>query len=124
MPTGRADFVSWRETAYRDSHQAQRIKPWTGIDSERDAGQLGPRESMIVAVRLAPPASAVRSTSCDRGDHGDTGLGTEKPIETLQVNVPLRITRRGSVARIPKHSDAFWARVSMSHRSTQEESWV
>ena len=73
MTTKSADAVEHRDTEHCDSHQGQRDGPiWVWIESERDSGPYGSRESKIVPVRVARATSAARRKSCDCGDDDDS----------------------------------------------------
>lgn len=80
-----------------DTHQRERNEQWVWIESERDSGPYGSRESTIVQVRLVATASAGSNTGCDGASRDASGDGTEKPVATIQVDSPPRTTRRGSV---------------------------
>lgn len=63
-----------------DSHQRPRNDHWVWIESERDSGPYGSRESAMLQVRLVRSARVAPITSCDCGDTEDTGGVTEAPL--------------------------------------------
>lgn len=87
-----------RNASHCNSHQRQRNDHWVWIESERDSGPYGSRESTIVSVRLVATASVAPHTTCDHAGCDDSGAGTDVPVASVQVDVSPRVAGHGSIS--------------------------
>lgn len=120
MPTAAADLARCQVTAGRDSHQAQRTEPRIWIESERDSGHFGSRESTLVPVRPMPHSDAARSAARDCGDRATSEVRPEGSVATVRLDGRLGITRRGSVLCAASRGQAFRAQTSEPHLKLRE----
>ena len=111
MPTKLAELVGCQVTAGRNSPPEQRVILWMWIESERDSGQYGSRESTLVPGSSAHP-DAARSIRSDYVDHAHSKVRAGGSVATVQPNVRSGITRRSSVPNVSGHGQVFRAQTS------------
>lgn len=112
MPTKLAELVGCQVTAGRNSPPEQRVILWMWIESERDSGQYGSRESTLVPVSSTAHPDAARSIRSDYVDHAHSKVRAGGSVATVQPNVRSGITRRSSVPNVSGHGQVFRAQTS------------